>query len=148
MSDAQEIFPPVEDVESQIARDLARRAALVTPLVALVIGLWRGPDAALAVVFALGLLVGNFLLSAWILGYVARQNPSLLMGVTLFSFVFRLILITVIGLGIKELDLVDWPVFCITLIIGYFVLLVWEMRSVSFSLASPGLKPKPKEIWE
>ena len=111
MSDAQEIFPPVEDVESQIARDLARRAALVTPLVALVIGLWRGPDAALAVVFALGLLVGNFLLSAWILGYVARQNPSLLMGVTLFSFVFRLILITVIGLGIKELDLVDWPVF-------------------------------------
>ena len=39
MSDAQEIFPPVEDVESQIARDLARRAALVTPLVALVIGL-------------------------------------------------------------------------------------------------------------
>ncbi len=148
MSDAQEIFPPVEDVESQIARDLARRAALVTPLVALVIGLWRGPDAALAVVFALGLLVGNFLLSAWILGYVARQNPDLLMGVTLFSFVFRLILITVIGLGIKELDLVDWPVFCITLIIGYFVLLVWEMRSVSFSLASPGLKPKPKEIWE
>ncbi|MBJ7260380.1 MAG: hypothetical protein JHD17_00405, partial [Acidimicrobiia bacterium] len=75
-------------------------------------------------------------------------NPGLLMGVTLFSFVFRLILITVIGLGIKELDLVDWPVFCITLIIGYFVLLVWEMRSVSFSLASPGLKPKPKEIWE
>lgn len=148
MSDAQEVFPPVEDVESQIARDLARRAALATPVVALVIGLWRGPDAALAVVVALGLLVGNFLLSAWILGYVARQNPSLLMGVTLFSFVFRLILITVIGLGIKELDLVDWPVFCITLIIGYFVLLVWEMRSVSFSLASPGLKPKPKEIWE
>ncbi len=139
---------PVDDIESRIARDLARRAVIAAPLVILILGLWRGPSAALAVGVAFALLVGNFLLAAAILGYVARQNPDLLMGITLFSFVLRLALITVIGIGIKSLDVVDWPVFCITLVIGYFVLLIWEMRSVSFSLASPGLKPKTKEIWE
>ncbi len=139
---------PVNDIESRIARDLARRAAIVAPLVILILGLWRGPSAALAVGVAFALLVGNFLLAAAILGYVARQNPDLLMGMTLFSFALRLALITVIGIGIKSLDVVDWSVFCITLVIGYSVLLIWEMRSVSFSLASPGLKPKTKEIWE
>jgi hypothetical protein len=44
---------------------------------------------------------------------------------------------------VKELDIVDWPVFCITLVVAYFGLLVWETRSVSVSLASPGLKPRP-----
>ena len=54
-------------------------------------------------------------------------------------------LLTVIGVGIKELDVVDWPVFCITLVVSYLGLLFWEMRSISLSLASPGLKPQRTE---
>ena len=69
------------------------------------------------------------------------------MGVALFGFLARLALITAIGVGIKSLNIVDWPVFCITLVVGYFGLLCWELRSVSFSLASPGLI-KPGRHWE
>jgi hypothetical protein len=60
----------------------------------------------------------------------------------LFGFIGRLALITGVGVGIKELDIVDWPVFCGTLLAAYAGLLVWELRYVSFSLAHPGLKPK------
>ena len=59
------------------------------------------------------------------------------------SFLGRLAVITLLGAGIKALDVVDSPVFCITLIGSYFVLLFWELRSISLSLAYPGLKPKP-----
>jgi hypothetical protein len=137
--------PDVDRIELRIAWDLARRAAFVAPIVMLAFGLWRGLDAAGAVALALVVVVGNWLLAATTLGWAARVNPNLLMGVALFGFIARLGLITAVGLGIKELDIIDWPVFCGVLIAGYAGLLVWELRYVSFSLASPGLKPKPEK---
>jgi hypothetical protein len=37
-------------------------------------------------------------------------------------------------------------VFCGVLLAGYGGLLIWELRSISFSLASPGLKPKSSGV--
>lgn len=137
--------PSIDQIESRIAHDLARHALIVAPLAIIGVGLWRGVPAGAAVALALALVVGNFLAAAWVLGFVARTSPDLLMGVALMSFLTRLVLITAIGVGIKELDIVDWPVFCITLVVSYLGLLFWEMRSISLSMASPGLKPKPHE---
>lgn len=136
--------PDVDRIELKIALDLARRAAIVAPVAILALGLWRGLDAAAAVVLALAVVVVNWLIAALTLGWAARHNPNLLMGVALFGFLARLALITAVGVAIKELDIVDWPVFCGTLLVAYAGLLVWELRYVSFSLASPGLKPKPQ----
>lgn len=133
----------IDHVESRIARDLAVKAAIVTPIAALALGLWRGPEAALGIVLAVAIVVANVLASAALLGWTARTMPHALTGVALMSFLGRLIIITLMGVGIKALDIVDWPVFCIALAASYLVLLVWEFRSVSFSLAFPGLKPKP-----
>jgi hypothetical protein len=138
----------IDRIESRIARDVARHGLYVAPIVMLGVGLWRGPDAAGAVALAFALIIGNFLLSAAILGWTARVHPDLLMGAALFSFLGRLILITLLGVGIKELDIVDWPVFCITLVVSYLGLLFWELRSISVSLASPGLKPSKTRDWE
>lgn len=132
-----------ERIESRIAVDLAKKAALAGPVVVVGLGSWRGGDAALGAALALAIVIVNFLASAAILGWTARRAPHLLTGVALMSFLGRLILITAIGVGIKALDIVDWPVFCFTLLAWYFVLLFWELRSISLSLASPGLKPKP-----
>ena len=133
--------PGVDRIESRIAVDLARRAVLAAPILMVGVGLWRGFDAAGAVALALALIVANFLVAAAALGWAARTSPNLLMGVALFGFLARLALITAVGVGIKALNIVDWPVFCITLVAGYLGLLFWELRSVSLSLASPGLKP-------
>jgi hypothetical protein len=133
--------PAVDRIESRIALDLARRAVLAAPLLMVGVGLWRGFDAAAAVALALALIVANFLVAAAALGWASPNSPNLLMGVALFGFLARLALITAVGVGIKALNIVDWPVFCITLVAGYLGLLFWELRSVSLSLASPGLKP-------
>jgi hypothetical protein len=131
-----------EAVEMRIALDLARRAAIVAPILMLAVGLWRGLDAAGAVALAVALVVVNWLVAAVTLGWAARNSPNLLMGVALFGFIARLALITAVGAGVKALEIVDWPVFCGTLLLAYGGLLIWELRYVSFSLASPGLKPK------
>jgi hypothetical protein len=133
--------PAITHIESSIARDLARRAAFAAPVVLIGVGLWRGADAAGAVALAISLVVANFLGSAALLGAAARRNPHLLMGMALMSFLVRFVLLTGIGIGVKALDVVDWPVFCITLVVAYLGLLAWELRSVSLSLAAPGLKP-------
>jgi hypothetical protein len=135
--------PPVDQIETRIARDLAKHALIVAPVLIVGVGLWRGLDGALAVALALAIVCANFLVAAAILGWAARTSPNLLMGVALMGFITRLILITAIALGVKSLDIVDWPVFCITLIASHLGLLFWETRSISLSLASPGLKPKP-----
>lgn len=134
-------IPAVDRIESRIALDLSRRALLVAPVAMVGVGLWRGLDAAGAVALALALVVVNLLIAAASLGWAARTNPNVLMGVALFGFLGRLAVLTAIGAGIKALGIVDWPVFCITLVVGYLGLLFWELRSVSLSLASPGLKP-------
>lgn len=136
--------PQIDRIESRIAHDLAKHGLYVAPIVTLGVGLWRGPDAAGAVALAFALVIGNFLLSAAILSWFARRSPEILLGVALMSFLVRLVLLTVIGVGIKELGVVDWPVFCITLVVSYLGLLFWEMRYISLSLASPGLKPSTK----
>jgi len=148
MSEAPAAAPPIDRVESRIARDLARHGIYVAPILVVGVGLWRGVDAGAAVALALALVIGNFLLSAAVIGAAARRSPDLLMGVALMSFLVRFLVLTGIGFGFKELDLVDWPVFCITLVVSYLGLLFWEMRSISVSLASPGLKPSPNRSWE
>jgi len=138
--------PSIEKIERDIAVDLAKKAAIVTPIVVIGLGVWRGPDAALGAFLALALIVGNFFASAAILGWTAKHAPHALAGVAMLSFLGRLLIITIIGAGIKQLDIVDFPVFGITLVVSYLALLFWEMRSISLSLAYPGLKPKPGQF--
>jgi len=135
--------PSTDRIESSIAVDLAKKGAIVAPLVILGLGLWRGPDAALGAALALAIVVVNFLASAAILGWTAQHSPHALGGVAMLSFLGRLVIITILGAGIKQLDIVDFQVFCFTLIVSYLALLFWEMRSISLTLAYPGLKPKP-----
>jgi hypothetical protein len=137
--------PSIDQIESRIAHDLARHALYVAPLAIIGVGLWRGVPAGAAVALAFALVVANFIAAAWVLGWVARTTPDLLMGAAMMSFLIRLVLLSVIGVLIKEADIVDWPVFCVSLVASYLGLLFWEMRSISLSLASPGLKPKPHE---
>ena len=129
-------------VELSIAGDLARRALIVAPAAIVGVGLWRGLDAAWAVLAALAIVCANFFLSAALMRWGARRAPELLMGVVLGGFIGRLAVVTVVGLAVKALDVVDWPVFCIALVVAHLGLLAWETRAVSLTLAYPGLKPR------
>ena len=127
----------------QVAKDLARRGVMIAP-VAVMIGaaIW-GADGAASVLYALAIVVVNFLLAAWSLGYAARISLALMAGVALFGFLIRLGLITLAVLLVRDASWVELVPLGLTLIITHLGLLFWEMRFVSASLAFPGLKPKP-----
>jgi hypothetical protein len=134
--------PSPDGIESRIARDLARHALWVAPLAIVGVGLWRGPEGALAVALAFALVIGNFLLSAAVLNHAARISPNALMGAALGGFLFKLVVLFIVGTVVEQIDAVDFPVFVVTLLVAHLGLLFWETRSVSLSLASPGLKPR------
>lgn len=134
-----------DGIESRIARDLARHALIAAPVAVLAVGLWRGVDASLGVALALAVVVANFLVSAAILNWGARISPNTLMGVALGGFIVRIAAVFGVAVVVRDLDIVDFPVFVVTVLVAHLGLLFWETRSISLSLASPGLKPRAQK---
>jgi len=132
---------PAPPVERRIAVDLARRGLLVAPVIVLVAGLLRGADGAASAALGLAVLVLNFLAAAISLEWGARRGGNALFGVALGGFLFRMVSILVVILVAQALfGWVDVIVLGVTLFLTHLGLLFWELRSVSFSLAAPGLQ--------
>ena len=137
--------PDIDGIESRIARDIARHAAMIAPVVILVTGLIWGWGGALGADLAFDLVVVNFLAGAAILGWAARIAPETVTVAAMGGYLVSLLIFVVAGVAIKQVSAVDFPVFCFTLIGAHLGLLFWELRSISLSLASPGLRPAQKK---
>jgi len=132
---------PAPPVERRIATDLARHGLMVAPVIVLVAGLLRGVDGAASAALALAVLVLNFLAAAISLEWGARRSANALLAVALGGFLFRMVSILVVILVAQALfGWVDVVVLGVTLFLTHLGLLFWELRSVSFSLAAPGLQ--------
>jgi hypothetical protein len=132
---------PAPPVERRIAVDLARRGLLVAPVIVLVASLLRGVDGAASAALGLAVLVLNFLAAAISLEWGARRGGNALFAVALGGFLFRMVSILVVILVAQALfGWVDVVVLGVTLFLTHLGLLFWELRSVSFSLAAPGLQ--------
>ncbi|MEZ5170733.1 MAG: ATP synthase subunit I [Acidimicrobiia bacterium] len=127
--------------ETEIALDMATHALWVAPAVLVVSGLFAGWGGVLGAAAALVLVAVNFLLAAALMRWAARISPEMLAATALGGYVVRLGLITVVGLGLRQVDAVDFLTFGVVLVATHIGLLVWELRSVSLSLAAPGLRP-------
>jgi hypothetical protein len=132
---------PAPPVERRIATDLARHGLMVAPAIVLVAGLFRGVDGAASAALGLGVLVLNFFAAAITLEWGARRGGNTLFAVALGGFLFRMVSILVVILVARALfGWVDVVVLALTLFVTHLGLLFWELRSVSFSLAAPGLQ--------
>ena len=130
--------------EAEVAKDLARRALPILPVV-LLFGLCWGLDGALSAAFGLALVVANFLLAAALIGQAAKVSLTLLLVAVLGGYLVRLALVFGAVLLAKDASWMElWPMG-LTLVIAHLGLLWWETRYVSASLAYPGLKPARKE---
>jgi hypothetical protein len=128
-------------VEKRLALDLVRHGAYVAPAIILVAGLLRGVDGAASAALGLAILALNLWFSAVSLDWAARRSPNLLMVVALSSFMLRMA--TILGVMLLAEALFGWAdvvVLGLTLFGTHLGLLFWELRSVSFSLAAPGLR--------
>lgn len=130
-----------EAPETEIVKDLVRRGLPLLPVLVAVGALVAGVDGALSSAFAIALVLGNFLLSAYLVAGAARISLGMVMGAVLFGYLVRLAIITGAVLAVKDMGWVHLPVLGITLITTHLGLLLWETRFVSASLAFPGLKP-------
>ncbi len=131
----------IDAPEPAIARQLAVHALWIAPAIVTVAGLLRGWKGASGAAAALALVAANFLLAAALLQWSARISSSMLAATALGGYVVRLGLITAVGFGLRALGVIDLATFAVVLVASHLGLLVWELRSVSLSLAAPGLRP-------
>lgn len=129
-------------VETDIARDLIKRARFVAPVLLLAGAIGWQVAGVLSVAFAIALVLANFVFAATTLAWAARISLGLMMGVALTGYVVRLGLITLAVLLVKHQWWVELVPLGLTLIVTHLGLLAWETRYVSASLAFPGLKPE------
>ncbi len=131
----------VESVESEIARDLARRGLLVAPVLVLAAALLRGAGGATGAAIAIAIVIANLVFAAAAQGWAARRSVAVLGGVVLGGYVVRLAVVTVALLLLRHAAWLDFNVFAVILAVTHLGLLAWEARSVSMTLAYPGLEP-------
>jgi ATP synthase I chain len=127
--------------ERSIALDLARHGAYIAPAVLVVALLVGGVDGALSAAIGLGLAVANFLVTAAGLGWAARKSPNMLMATAFVGFAIRMgVILGVMLVADALFGWVDVVVLGVTLFATHLGLLFWEIRSVSLTLAAPGLR--------
>lgn len=105
---------------------MARRAALLTPVIVAVLWLVDGPKWGLSGLAGVAMTLGNLWLSARILGGVAERAPKLLLPAGMATFMLGLFLLTMVALALQALDVVYFPVTGFTLIGCHLLLVLWE----------------------
>ena len=131
--------------EVSISKDLVKRGLMIAPVVCGIGAIAGSSDGALSSLFALGLILLNFSIAAWLISVTARISLGVMMGAILFGYLLRLGLITIAVLLVKDYSWVSIPVLGGTIIVTHLGLLFWEMKYVAASLAFPGLKPDVAE---
>lgn len=130
-----------EPVEMQVTFDMVKRGLIVAPLLIAISAVIWGADGAWSCAFAIGLVLVNFALSAWLISSTAKISLALMMGATLFGYLIRLGLIMLAVLLVKDAGWISLPALGATIIVTHLGLLLWELKYVAISLAHPGLKP-------
>ncbi len=131
--------------ETEIARDLARRAVPVAPVLIAACGLGWGIEGALSSAYAVALVVANFLVAAALMAWAAKISVGMLMGTVLAGYLLRLGALTLAVVAVRHAAWVELLPLGLTLVVTHLGLLVWEAQHVSLSLAFPGLKPRAQK---
>jgi len=123
--------------ELEVARDMTRRALWLVPLAVVGGAVGWGWGGVVSSLFALGLVAVNFMLAAFAMARAARISLPVLMGTVMASYIVRLALIAAATLAVVHRGWFEAIPFGVTLIAAHLVLLLWETRYVSASLAFP-----------
>jgi hypothetical protein len=129
--------------EAAIGRDIIKRGMYIAPVIIGASAIFWGANGAWSGAYGLAIVLGNFAVAAWMISYTAKISYALMMGATLFGYIFRLAVIAAAVFLVRNASWVELVPLCMTIVIVHVGLLFWEMRYVSLSLAFPGLKPKP-----
>ncbi len=131
-------------VEREIATDLIRRGLLVAPVLIAIAAGFKGFSGAVAMLLAVLVVALNFMLAAVGQDFAVRSGRAALIATNaLGGFVVRMGVVLVALVLLRNQTWIHFGIFAIAVASTHLGLLFWEMRSVSASLAFPGLKPRP-----
>ena len=133
-----------EPTEQIIARDMARRGLIASPVLMGICAIFWGWSGLASSAFGIAIICLNFLLAAAIITYTARISLGLMMGAVLGGYLIRLALVFLAVMLVKDMAWVSLLPLGLSLIIAQLGLLLWELKYVSASLAFPALKPTPR----
>jgi len=128
-----------------VAVDLARRSLWLIPAAILISGIGWGVDGVLSTLYALAIVVGNFVLAAWLLAVTGRISTTLMAGAALAGFAIRLCLVVAAVVLVRNAAWAELVPMAFTLVIAHLVLLFWEVRHIAGTPAFPGLAPAADE---
>ena len=128
--------------ELGVATDMARKSLVVAAVLIVASGAIWGVAGALSSAYSVVLVVLNFIAAAALIGAGAKRGVNFLMAAVLGGYLARFAVLTAAILLVKDASWVERAPLFITLLVTHIGLLLWETRSVSLSLAYPGLKPK------
>ena len=128
--------------EAAIVRDIIKHGMYVAPIMIGLSALIWGVNGGWSSAYGLAIVLGNFAVAAWMVSYTAKISYALMMGATLFGYIFRLAVIAAAVFLVRNVSWAELVPLCMTIVISHVGLLFWELRYVSLSLAFPGLKPK------
>ena len=114
------------NIEADLARNIVKRALVVGPLAVAVAWGVRGYEGALGAAVGVAIVVGNFLLSGWLLSGALKISLSFYHAAALIGFVLRLGLIAGFMFGAAALFDVDRHAMGIAAVACYLVLLTLE----------------------
>jgi hypothetical protein len=126
--------PSVEKrpVEAIIAKNIAKRALYVAPVIIAVFWFVGGQAAAVASATGIAIVVVNFVLGGYILAVAAGVSLTLYHAAALFGFFIRLGLITMAMLLIvRVFPDIDRVAMGVSVVVSYFILLALETIAVA-----------------
>ena len=131
------------DYESEIARDLAKRALFVAPVVLLVAGLWQGGDGVAGAALGLVVVAANFIVLAKLMATGAKAGAQAVAFAAMLSYAILLIVVTLVAVALREISAVDVASFVVTVALVHLGLLFLELPKLGLTPGAPGLKPRP-----
>lgn len=124
-----------------VAWDMVRRGLPLVP-VGIIIGAFiDGLAGSASVLYAMALVMVNFVLAAHLLSWASRISFALVASAALGGYAVRLGLIFAAIWLVRDASWIRFVPLGITIVVTHLALLVWELRYVAASLAHPGLKP-------
>lgn len=129
--------------ENEVALDLVRRAAILTPLPVVVGGIVAGWPGVAAGLLGMVVISLNFLMLARLMSGAGRLGAMGAAAGAMIGYLSLLIMVTVLGVIVREIDAIDLRTFVLTVALAHIVVLAWEVPRVGLTLGAPGLKPRP-----
>ena len=130
------------DHETEIARDLARRALIATPIVLVVAGLAAGWPGVFGAALGLVVVCANFLVLARLMATGAKAGAQATAFAAMLSYTAMIIVITLMAVALRDISQIDVASFVVTIAVVHLALLFLELPKLGLTPGAPGLKPR------